>query len=73
MKAWAKHVGRFAKTLWKDQRTPRWARWALGVSMLPTPFELDEVIRLVVAGALYVRHRPLLRELWLTTRQEATA
>ena len=67
IKAWMKHVGRFAKALWKDERTPRWARWCLGISMIPTPFEIDEVIRLGVGIGLWIRHRPLLRELWQET------
>lgn len=71
-----KRIARFAKALYRDPRTPRWAKWALGaLFVIPTPFELDEVGRVVVAAILWMRHRDLLRELWAASSspQEVSA
>ncbi len=62
--AFGKRVGRFARELYRDPRTPRWARWAIAATFLPTPFELDELARVVIAAVLWMRHRDLLREAW---------
>lgn len=52
------------KLLARDDRVPRPVRWAAVIGLLPIPGPLDEVVLLLMAGALWLFWRDLLVEAW---------
>jgi hypothetical protein len=56
---------RAVRLLARDGRIPRPLRWLAGIGLLPIPGPLDEaVLVVVVALALALFHRDLMREAW---------
>jgi hypothetical protein len=52
------------KLVARDGRIPKPLRWIAGLSLLPIPGPVDEVILIVVAPILFVFYRGLMREAW---------
>jgi hypothetical protein len=52
------------KLLARDGRIPRPLRWVTGISLLPVPGPVDEVVLLLVAPILLAFYREPLREAW---------
>jgi hypothetical protein len=59
-----KHAVRAVRLLARDGRIPRPLRWLAGIGLLPIPGPLDEAVLVLVALALALFHRDLMREAW---------
>jgi hypothetical protein len=48
----------------RDERIPRPLRWVAGVSLLPLPGPLDEVVLVLIAPVFLILYRDRMREAW---------
>ena len=62
--AFARHAARAVRLLARDGRLPRWLRVLAAVGLAPVPGPFDEIVLLVVAAILWLRHRERLRAAW---------
>jgi len=54
---------RAIRILAKDKRIPKTLRWLAGVSLLPIPGPIDELLLVIIAPAFLLYREPL-REAW---------
>jgi hypothetical protein len=66
--AFAWHLARAGKALFRDKRTPRWIRPLVVIAVAPVPGFLDELVGVLVLAVLFAAYRPLVRDVWERSR-----
>jgi hypothetical protein len=64
MRAFFKRTVRSVRIVVRDGQIPRPLRWGAAMGLMPLPGPFDEVVLLIVAGALWLFYRDRLTEAW---------
>jgi len=64
MRAFLERTVRSVRIVVGDGRIPRPLRWGAAMGLMPVPGPVDELVLLVVAGALWLFYRDRLTEAW---------
>jgi hypothetical protein len=64
MRAFFTRTVRSVRIVVRDGRIPRPLRWGAAMGLMPVPGPFDELVLLLVAGALWLFYRDRLSEAW---------
>ena len=64
MRRFFRRTIRSVRILVRDGRIPRPLRWGAALGLMPVPGPFDELVLLLVAGALWLFYRDQIAEAW---------